>query len=115
MRSKFWRLVVVGLITWWAVSEWNPPKDRNLLEVFEEEAGEYESGKNKDDEFDRILKEARLKADDSGAMTYDDWSAVLKETELSKYFKGIFSKAPCPYSVLRKLQVCKIMLFQLVS
>ncbi|MDP6036654.1 MAG: hypothetical protein QGG55_11450, partial [Verrucomicrobiota bacterium] len=59
----------------------NQPKYRNLLEVFEK------LGKNKDEEFDRILKEARLNADDSGAMTYEDWSAVLKETELSKYFK----------------------------
>ncbi|MDP7012188.1 MAG: tetratricopeptide repeat protein [Verrucomicrobiota bacterium] len=56
-------------------------KYRNLLEVFEK------LGKNKDEEFDRILKEARAKADSSGAMTYEDWSAVLKETELSKYFK----------------------------
>ena len=81
MRSKFWRLVVVGLITWWAVSEWTPLADRNLLDEFDQQA------KNKDGEFARILEEARLKADDSGAMTYEDWSAVLKETELSKYFK----------------------------
>ena len=81
MRSKFWRLVVVGLITWWAVSEWTPLADRNLLDEFEQQA------KNKDGEFARILEDARLKADDSGAMTYEDWSVVLKETELSKYFK----------------------------
>ena len=80
MRSKFWRFVVVGLIAWWAVSEWNPPADRNLLVEFDQRA------KNKDEEFNRILMEARLKADDSGALTYEDWSAVLKETELSKYF-----------------------------
>ncbi|MDP6034905.1 MAG: hypothetical protein QGG55_02570, partial [Verrucomicrobiota bacterium] len=46
-----------------------------------------QQAKNKDGEFARILEEARLKADDSGAMTYEDWSVVLKETELSKYFK----------------------------
>ena len=81
MRSKFWRLVVVGLITWWAVSEWNPPKDRNLLEVFREQA------KNSDEEFERIFKEANATAYATGGLTYEDWSVVLKETELSKYFK----------------------------
>ena len=81
MRSKFWRFVIVGLITWWAVSEWNPPADRNLLDEFEQQA------KDKDGEFNRILKEARARADSSGAMTYEDWTTVLQETELSKYFK----------------------------
>ena len=57
MRSKFWRFVIVGLITWWAVSEWNPPADRNLLDEFEQQA------KDKDGEFNRILKEARARAD----------------------------------------------------
>jgi len=81
MRSKFWRFVVVGLIAWWAVSEWNPPADRNLLEVFREQA------KNPDEEFERIFKEANATADTTGRLTYEDWSVVLKETELSKYFK----------------------------
>ena len=81
MRSKFWRLIIVVLITWWAVSEWTPPNDRNLLEVFREQAA------NPDEEFERIFKEANATAYATGGLTYEDWSVVLKETELSKYFK----------------------------
>ena len=81
MRSKFWRMVIVVLITWWAVTEWSPPADRNLLDEFEQ------SARNKDGDFESILKDARSRADASGAMTYEDWSEVLNGKQLSKYFR----------------------------
>ena len=79
--SKFWRVIIVVLVTWWAVTEWSPPRDRQLLEVFDEQA------QGKDEEFGRILGDAKAQQKSGGALTWEDWQAILGETQLVDYFK----------------------------
>jgi SecD/SecF fusion protein len=52
-RNNFWRAILVVFVTAWALYETYPPADRNLIDVFEEQA--TQKGTN----FNAILKQAR--------------------------------------------------------
>lgn len=52
-RNNFWRTILVVFVTAWALYETYPPADRNLIDVFEEQATK------KDAAFSAIVTKAR--------------------------------------------------------
>jgi SecD/SecF fusion protein len=99
-RNSTWKWLAVILITAWAVWEFTPPANRNLIDQFEE------SAQRKDTNFTAIVATARNLEKQRPTMDYANLKEAIGSNDLSQYFPDYAKVAQGDVNkfILNKLQ-----------
>jgi SecD/SecF fusion protein len=85
-RNNLWRFVIVVLVVAWALFEIYPPMNRDLIEVFRENAH------NPDETFGKIVEKAQTLSHDRPDREYENLTAAIGTNDITPYFPQ-FAKA----------------------
>jgi len=98
-RNNLWRFLLVLFVLGWALSEMNPPTNRDLLEVFQNRAS------NTDTNFTAIIARAKELEKQSPGRTYANLLDAVGTNNLSRYFPFNVSAEKQPnVAILHRVQ-----------
>ncbi|MDX1952682.1 MAG: protein translocase subunit SecD [Verrucomicrobiota bacterium] len=82
-RNNTWKWILVILVVLWAISEFTPPGDRNLIEEFNAAAS------NRDTNFTAIVAQARELEKQNPNRSYGHLRQAIGTNDISRYFPDI--------------------------
>ena len=86
-RNNFWRFVLVVGVVLWSFYELYPPKGRNLVQVFREQA-RYTG----DPVFTNILAKAQALQREAPGRAYDNLKDAVGTNDITRYFPQFEAK-----------------------
>jgi len=99
-RNYFWRTVLVVLIVLWSLYELYPPKGRDLVQYFRDQAV------NRDPDFTTIFTNALALQKAMPEKPYENLLKAIDTNDITRYFPSFGAKEqlhPTPY-ILNRLQ-----------
>src|SRR6185312_17109849 len=79
-RNNLWRFILVILVVAWALFEMYPPTNRDLIQVFQEQA------RDRDETLNKIVQQAREFASKTNDHDYDALTAAVGTNDITRYF-----------------------------
>jgi len=99
-RNNLWRFILVVLVVAWALIEIYPPTNRDLIQVFQEQA------RGRDENFNKIVQQAREFSSKTNDHDYEALAAAVGTNDITPYFPQFkkISLAHPTISVLNEVQ-----------
>src|SRR5690348_2333085 len=79
-RNNLWRFILVILVVAWALFEMYPPTNRDLIQVFQEQA------RDRDETFNKIVQQAREFSSKTNGHDYEALTAAVSTNDITRYF-----------------------------
>src|SRR5881392_1055576 len=98
-RNNLWRFVIVILVVAWALFEMYPPTNRDLIQVFREQA------RGADENFNKIVERAQALTKERPDREYENLKDAIGTNDITGYFPQLKKSLAYPTtSILNSVQ-----------
>lgn len=97
-RNHFWKLVLILLVLTWSVAEFYPPKNRNLIDVFQEQAI------HRDTNFTAIVARAREMDKARPNQPFNNLREAVGTNDITHYFPYKIADTDPTRAILNRVQ-----------